>query len=120
MTSNLANCLKANKIDLNAGYTKLLLFTSPKEKPDCDLKIKLNGKMLCETDSVIYLCTQIDENLTWKKQINHVAVKLNKLNAILPKLTIDTCTKYKNSEISLLCNIRVPFMLCFSFLGAKH
>ena len=51
-----------------------------------DLKIKVNGERLFETDSVEYLRIQIDERLTWKQQVNHVALKLNKVNATLSKL----------------------------------
>ena len=80
---NLLNWLKANKISLNVGKTELVLFTSSKKQLDCDLKIKLNGKRLYETDSVKYLG---DKKLTWKQQINHVALKLNKANAMLSKL----------------------------------
>ena len=43
-------------------------------------------KRLYETDSVKYLGIQIDKGLTWKQQINHVALKLNKANAMLSKL----------------------------------
>ena len=71
---------------LNIGKTELVLFTSSKKQLDCDLKIKLNGKRLYETDSVKYLGIQIDKRLTWKHQINRVALKLNKANAILSKL----------------------------------
>ena len=63
-----------------------MLFTSSKKQLDCDLKIKLNGKRLYETDSVKYLGIQIDKRLTWKQHINHVALKLNKANAMLSKL----------------------------------
>ena len=83
---NLANWLKANKISLNVGKTKFVLLTSPKKKLDCDLKIKLNGKRFYETDSVKYLGIQTDKRLTWKRKINHVALKLNKTNAMLSKL----------------------------------
>ena len=83
---NLSNWLKANKISLNVGKTELVFFTSSKKKLDCDLKIKLNGKRLYETDSVKYLGIQIDKRLTWKQHINHVALKLNKANAMLSKL----------------------------------
>ena len=68
---NLSNWLKANKILLNVGKTELMLFTSSKKQLDCDLKIKLNGKRLYER---------------WKQHINHVALKLNKANAMLSKL----------------------------------
>ena len=63
-----------------------MLFTSSKKQLDCDLKIKLNGKRLYETDSVKHLAIQIDKKLTWKQQINHAVLKLNKANAMLSKL----------------------------------
>ena len=83
---NLSNWLKANKIPLNVGKTGLVLFTSSKKQLACDLKIKLNGKRLHETDSAKYLGIQIDKRLTWKQHINHVTIKLNKANAMLSKL----------------------------------
>ena len=83
---NLSNWLKANKISLNVGKSELVLFTSSKKQLDYDLKIKLNGKGLYEADSVKYLEIQIDKRLTWKHQNNHVILKLNKANAMLPKL----------------------------------
>ena len=86
---NLSNWLKTNKILVNVGKTELVLYTSSKKQLDCDLEIKLNGKRLYETDSVKYLGIQIDKRLTWKQHINHVALKLNKANAMLSKLRHD-------------------------------
>ena len=82
----LSTWLKANKISLNVGKTELVLFTSSKKQLYCDLKIKLNWKWLYETDLVRYFGIQIDKRLTWKQQINHVALKLNKASAMLSKL----------------------------------
>ena len=83
---DLSNWLKVNKISFNVGKTELVLFTSSKKQLDHDLKIKLNGKRLYETDSVKYLGIQSDKRLTWKQHINHVALKLNKANSMLSKL----------------------------------
>ena len=80
---SLSNWLKANKMSLNVGKSELVFFTSSKKQLDCDLKIKLNGKRLYETDSVKYLGIQIDKRLTWKQHINYVALMLNKANAML-------------------------------------
>ena len=86
--------VKGKQNFLNVGKTELVLFTSSKKQLHCDLKIKLNGKRLYQTDSVKYLGIQIDERLTWKQQNNHVAFKLNKANAMLSKLrhVLDTKT----------------------------
>ena len=56
--------------------------------------MKLNGKGLCETDSVKYLGIQIGKRLTWTQQINHVVLKLNKANTMLSILrhVLDTKT----------------------------
>ena len=43
-----------------------------KKQLDNDLKINLNGKRHYETDSHKYLGNQIDKNITWKQQINHL------------------------------------------------
>ena len=83
---NLLNWLKANKISLHVFKAELKLFTSSKKQLDCDLKKKLNGKRLYEKNSVRYFAIQIDRRLTWKDQINYVAPKLNKVNAMLSKL----------------------------------
>ena len=85
---NLTNWLKLNKISLNVGKTELEFLTSIKKQFGSDLKIKLNRRRLREKDSVSgrYLEIQINKILTWKQQINHVAVKLCKANAMLPKL----------------------------------
>ena len=52
-------------------------------KIDCDMKIKLNVKGFMKQ---IQSGIQIDKRLTWKQQINHVALKVNKANAMLSKL----------------------------------
>ena len=66
----MASSQTTNKISLNVGKT------------DGDLKIKLTGKRLYEKGTVNYLGIQIDKSLTWKQQINHVAIKLNKVNIL--------------------------------------
>ena len=57
-------------------------------------------KWLYEIDSVKYFGIQIGKNITWKQQIDHVAVELNKTNDRLSKLI-----GYEKYEVSLLCNI---------------
>ena len=49
----LANWLKANETLLNIGKTELALWILPKNQVEHDLKIKLNGKWLYETNSII-------------------------------------------------------------------
>lgn len=50
-------------------------------------------KKLYENNPVKYLRIQTDRNLTWKQQINHVTIRLNKGNATLSKLRNDLDNK---------------------------
>ena len=58
-----------------------MLFTSIKKQLDDGLK----NMLLYEPDSTKYLGIHIDESLTWKQQIIHVAAKLVKVNFMLSK-----------------------------------
>ena len=78
--------LKANKICYNFSKTEVVLFKSVRKQTDATLRLKLNGKRLYTTNLVKYLGIKIDENLNWHEQINNVAVKLNRANAMLSKV----------------------------------
>ena len=45
------------------------MFNAPKKQLYHQLKMKLNGKKLYQTDSVKYLGIHIDKNLTWRHHI---------------------------------------------------
>ena len=80
---NLTKWLNANKISLNVSKTEMVLFRPKRKSMDFNLKIKLNGKRLYETNSVKYLGIRIDSNFNWKA---HIALKLIKANAMLYKV----------------------------------
>ena len=94
--------LNANKICLNVSKTEVVLFKSVRKQTETTLKLKLNGKRLYTTNSVKYLGIKIDENLNWHEQINNVAVKLNRANAMLSK--VRHFLDKKNFEVNLSCN----------------
>ena len=78
--------LNANKIFLNVSKTEVVLFKSIRKQTEATLKLKLNGKKLYTANSVKYLGIKLDENLNWHEQINNVAVKLSRPNAMLSKV----------------------------------
>ena len=83
---NLTVWLNANKISLNVQKTELVLFKHQREKIDSEVMIKLSTKLLYPTDSVKYLGVRIDENLNWKHHVSDIAIKLNRVNALLFKI----------------------------------
>ena len=78
--------MSAKKISLNVEKTELVIFKSPRKVLSDEIKIKLNGKRLYPSNSVKYLGVRIDEFLNWHDQVNNIAVKLNRANALLLKI----------------------------------
>ena len=81
----LSQCLKANKLSLNATKAELITFHSSSKNADHSLKFKLNGKRLTQTDTVNYLGFLLNDHLLCSKQIDHFATKLNQAIVILSK-----------------------------------
>ena len=79
----LSNWLRANKIALNVEKTELVIFKSPRKVLSDEIKIKLTGRKIYSSNSVKYLGVKIDKFLHWHEQVNNIAVKLNRTNALL-------------------------------------
>ena len=71
---------------MNVEKTELVMFKSPRKVLLDGLKIKLSRKRLYPSNSVKYLGTKIDRFLHWHDQVNSIAVKLNRANALLLKI----------------------------------
>ena len=78
--------MSANKISLSVEKTELVIFKSPRKVLSDEIKIKLTGKRLHPSNSVKYLGVRIDKFLHWHDQVNNIAVKLNRANALLLKI----------------------------------
>ena len=83
---HLNNWLSANKISLNVEKTELVIFKSPRKVLLDEIKIKLSGKRFYPTNSIKYLGLKIDRFLYWHDQVNSIAVKLSRANALLLKI----------------------------------
>ena len=83
---HLNNWLSANKIYLNVEKTELVIFKCPRKVLQDDIKIKLSGKRLYPSNSIKYIGIKIDRFLHWQDQVNSIAVKLNRANALLLKI----------------------------------
>ena len=64
----------------------MILIKLTKRPLDCQLKLKLNGKRLYQTSSLQYFGIKIDQHLNWQDHISNIAIKLNKVNAMLYKI----------------------------------
>ena len=80
------NRFSANEIFLIVEKTELVIFKSLRKVLLDEIKIKLSGKRLYPSNSVKYLGIKIDRFLHWHDQVNSIAVKLNRANALLLKI----------------------------------
>ena len=83
---HLNNWLSANKISLNVKKTELVISKSPGKVLLDEIKTKLRGKNLYPFNSIKYLGVHIERFLNWHDQINSIALKLNRANALLLKI----------------------------------
>ena len=99
--SNISQWLAANKLSLNVGKSKLLIFTNQKSISkgsktktqndehitDTDhINLLINGEQLKEVNFAKYLGVLIDNKLKWTNQINAINLKLSKGNGLLAKI----------------------------------
>ena len=78
---------RANKLSSNESKTNILIFR-PRRKLNITVpNTKLNNFILTPEKTVTYLGIEIDENLSWNKQIEILAKKPSRANGILSKLS---------------------------------
>ena len=75
---NLSVWLKANKLSLNLNKTKFMFFKSRKKLQELNLQVYINDQQIEQVNETLFLGVVLDENLTWKAHISHIANKISK------------------------------------------
>ena len=90
--------LRANKLSLNTGKTKYMLFrysqTPPRTIPKLDLK--MDGKIIEKVDNFNFLGITISETMSWKTHIEKISVKIAKVIGVMYRIK-----NFVNSNILL-------------------
>ncbi len=76
------NWLKCNKLSLNIGKSKYIIFHNPQTKVDY-LNIKIENTYIERVKEFDFQGLIINENLNWKAHINKIANKISKRIGIL-------------------------------------
>ena len=94
---NIHTWLSANKLSLNIDKSNFVIFHPPQRKLPFHVTLSLSGINLNHDYSVKYLGITIDSNLSWKSQVNYIAIKIKRTIGILSKLryyvTLDILVK---------------------------
>ena len=84
--SNISHWFGSHKLSLNADKTKFTLFDKVIQKDNIPLvlpTLKINNTLIKRVDHIKFLGVLLDENLTWKNQINLIENKTSKSLGIL-------------------------------------
>ena len=79
--TKLTNWLQHNKLSLKIGKTKCLHFHKLQKKLT-SLRLSINNTIFEQVNSFNYLCTILNENLTWRNHIEMVANKIAHITGI--------------------------------------
>ena len=74
-----AQCLTTDRLSLNTDKTKFMVF-KPRQKRliSIQIRVKLNNKENEQVKEKAFLGVVLDENLTWRSYVAHVANKISK------------------------------------------
>ena len=95
----------ANKLSLNLGKTKYMIFSN--KKIDKEVKLTINDMEIERVNEIKFLGIIIDCKLNWKAQVANVRSKISKTIAILYKIK-DIINK--NSLYTLYCSLVLPYL----------
>ena len=79
----LSDWFKANKLSLNVKKSNYLIFKPKQRRQEFDLNIEINGHKMIRSKEVTFLGVILDENLSWKSHISHIASKISKSVGII-------------------------------------
>ena len=110
--------LNANKLSLNIGKTKYMIFRYPQTRVNSipSLNVYINGHKVERVNTFDFLGVTINETLTWKDHINKTCIKISKVIGIMVRckkfLPTSVLLKIYNSLILSRINYSI---LCWGF-----
>ena len=76
---------RVNKLSLNLKKTKLIVFNPNQKRRSYNFQILINKQHIDQVKETVSLGVIIDENVTWKSEISHVANKVSKSIGMMQK-----------------------------------
>ena len=114
----LSDWFKANKLSLNVKKSNYVIFKLRQRREEFDLNIEINGHKMIRTKEVTFLGVILDENLSWKSHISHIAGKISKSVGIIGRSS--PCLT-KLALKTLYCSLVYPyFQYCIIVWGSTY
>jgi hypothetical protein len=82
---NISEWLRANMLSLNEKKSNFMVFRPRQKRQTFDLSLKINGQKIDQVKETMFLGVILDEHLSWKSHISHIASKISKSIGIIYK-----------------------------------
>ncbi len=124
--TNIVNCeiakvsewFKANKLSINMKKSNYMIFKSRQKCLREDLSIVLNGHVIDRINEVAFLGVILDEHVSWKSHISHVARNISKSIGMIYKASF--CLS-KSSLRMLYYSLTYPYLqYCVIVWGSTY
>ena len=79
----LSNWFLANKLSINVKKSNFMIFKPRQNWQKIDLKIEINSYRIEQVREVVFLGVILDEHISWKPHISHIASKISKSIGII-------------------------------------
>ena len=112
--------LAANKLSLNVGKTKYMIFHFPQRKVNLNLDVKLNNIPILKTSEFDFLGLRIHETLNWQPHLSKIGIKLSKIIGIFKRLHKHLPTNTLLHMYNSLFLPHIIYSLLFVLHGATH
>ena len=84
---HISDWFKANKLSLNIKKTNYMIFKNKySNKPDINIKIQIDNRLIQQVDTTKFLGLLIDRNLSWSSHTQHITKIVSKYNGIIRKV----------------------------------
>ena len=114
----LSDWFKANKLSINVAKSKYMIFKPRQNKLSIHLSIEVNSYKLEKVVVVVFLGVILDEHLSWKSHISHVANKISKSIGIIYRASFNLL---KSSLRILYYSLVYPYLqYCVSVWGSTY
>jgi hypothetical protein len=109
---------KANKLSINVSKSKYLIFRPRQKRLTVGLSIEVNNHKLDKAKEVLFLGVILDEHLSWKAHISHVANKISKSVRIIYRASFFL---FKSSLRTLYYSLVYPYrQYCITVWGSTY
>ena len=93
-------------LSLNLTKTKIIVF-KPRQRKFHHIALRINGECIEQVKETVFLGVQLDEELSWKSHISHIAGKISKSIGIISKASFYLLQK---SLFTLYYSIVYPYI----------